>query len=48
MNKLTPADLCTLEDYARERGAFRARVLAHKQARTCTSARTSRCSSRTA
>jgi hypothetical protein len=34
MNKLTPADLWKLEDYARERPAFRARVLAHKQART--------------
>jgi PAS domain-containing protein len=34
MNKLTPADLWKLEDYARERAAFRARVLAHKQART--------------
>ena len=34
MNKLTAADLWKLEDYARERPAFRARVLAHKQART--------------
>ena len=34
MNKLTAADLWKLEDYARERSAFRARVLAHKQART--------------
>jgi PAS domain-containing protein len=34
MNKLTPADLWKLEDYARERPAFRTRVLAHKQART--------------
>ncbi len=33
MQKLTPSDLYTLEAYARERGAFRARVLAHKQAR---------------
>jgi hypothetical protein len=33
MNKLTPADLYTLEAYARERSAFRARVLAHKQPR---------------
>ncbi len=33
-NKLTPADLWKLEDYARERPAFRARVLAHKKART--------------
>jgi hypothetical protein len=30
MNKLTTADLMTLERYARERGAFRARVIAHK------------------
>jgi hypothetical protein len=30
MNKLTSADLMTLERYARERGAFRARVIAHK------------------
>jgi hypothetical protein len=34
MQKLTHADLYTLEAYARERPAFRARVLAHKQART--------------
>jgi hypothetical protein len=34
MQKLTPNDLLTLEAYARERGAFRARVLAHKQARS--------------
>jgi hypothetical protein len=34
MNKLTPADLWKLEDYARERAAFRARVLAHKKPRT--------------
>ncbi len=33
MKKLTPADLYTLEAYARERSAFRARVLAHKQPR---------------
>jgi len=34
MEKLTAADLYTLEAYARERPAFRARVLAHKQPRT--------------
>jgi PAS domain-containing protein len=34
MNKLTHADLWKLEDYARERAAFRGRVLAHKQPRT--------------
>lgn len=34
MNKLAPADLWKLEDYARERAAFRARVLAHKKPRT--------------
>jgi len=34
MNKLSPADLWKLEDYARERAAFRARVLAHKKPRT--------------
>lgn len=34
MNKLAPADLWKLEDYARERTAFRARVLAHKKPRT--------------
>lgn len=34
MNKLTHADLWKLEDYARERPAFRARVLAHKKHRT--------------
>lgn len=34
MNKLVPADLWKLEDYARERAAFRARVLAHKKPRT--------------
>ena len=30
MNKLVPGDLMTLEQYARERPAFRARVLEHK------------------
>ena len=30
MNKLAPHDLMSLEQYARERPAFRARVLAHK------------------
>ncbi|MBS0486987.1 MAG: DUF3501 family protein [Proteobacteria bacterium] len=34
MQKLAPSDLLTLEAYARERPAFRARVLAHKQARS--------------
>jgi uncharacterized protein DUF3501 len=34
MNKLTHADLWKLEDYARERNAFRARVIAHKKNRT--------------
>jgi hypothetical protein len=34
MNKLTRSDLWKLEDYARERSAFRARVLAHKKLRT--------------
>ena len=34
MNKLTRSDLWKLEDYARERSAFRARVLAHKKQRT--------------
>src|SRR6478735_1695431 len=34
MQKLTHADLYTLEIYARERSTFRARVLAHKQARS--------------
>ena len=34
MNKLTRADLWKLEDYARERDAFRARVIAHKKNRT--------------
>ncbi len=33
MKKLTHADLWKLEDYARERNAFRARVIAHKKAR---------------
>jgi Protein of unknown function (DUF3501) len=33
MNKLAPADLMSLEQYARERPAFRARVLAHKSER---------------
>lgn len=33
MKKLTPADLWKLEDYARERNAFRAEVLAHKKDR---------------
>ena len=34
MNKLTQADLYTLEAYSRERPTFRARVLAHKQPRS--------------
>jgi len=34
MQKLTHSDLYTLEAYARERPAFRARVLVHKQPRT--------------
>jgi len=34
MNKLTRSDLWKLEDYARERTAFRTRVLAHKKNRT--------------
>jgi hypothetical protein len=34
MKKLAPDELMTLEAYARERAAFRARVLAHKQARS--------------
>lgn len=34
MQKLTPSDLYTLEAYARERPAFRARVLAHKRSRS--------------
>ncbi|MCX7042623.1 MAG: DUF3501 family protein [Gammaproteobacteria bacterium] len=33
MNKLTRADLLSLERYAGERAAFRARVIAHKKAR---------------
>jgi hypothetical protein len=33
MNKLTPTDLLSLEQYHRERNAFRARVLAHKKNR---------------
>ena len=39
--------LLSLEAYARERTAFRARVMEHKKAARCTSATTSRCSSRT-
>ncbi len=34
MQKLTPADLYTLETYSRDRAAFRERVLAHKRLRT--------------
>ena len=34
MQKLTHADLWKLEDYARERSAFRAKVIAHKKTRT--------------
>lgn len=34
MEKLKPDDLLTLEAYSRERAAFRARVIAHKRART--------------
>jgi len=34
MEKLTSADLYTLETYARERAAFRSRVIAHKRARS--------------
>jgi hypothetical protein len=34
MQKLAPTDLYTLETYARERAAFRARVIAHKRARS--------------
>jgi hypothetical protein len=34
MNKLTRDDLLKLEDYARERTAFRAKVIAHKKTRT--------------
>jgi hypothetical protein len=33
MQKLTPDDLMTLERYARERAAFRTRVIAHKKVR---------------
>jgi hypothetical protein len=33
VNKLSASDLFSLERYARERGAFRARVLEHKRAR---------------
>src|SRR3954464_12593203 len=33
MTKLSPADLFTLERYSRERGEFRARVMAHKKNR---------------
>jgi hypothetical protein len=33
MDKLTPRDLYTLEDYARHRAEFRARVMEHKQHR---------------
>ena len=34
MKKLTRSDLWKLEDYARERAAFRAKVIAHKKVRT--------------
>jgi uncharacterized protein DUF3501 len=34
MQKLTHADLWKLEEYARERHAFRAKVIAHKKTRT--------------
>jgi hypothetical protein len=34
MKKLTHADLWKLEDYSRERNAFRAKVIAHKKTRT--------------
>jgi hypothetical protein len=34
MKKLHPSDLYTLEAYARERSAFRERVLAHKRSRS--------------
>ncbi|KZC16288.1 hypothetical protein RHOFW510R12_25405 [Rhodanobacter sp. FW510-R12] len=34
MDKLTRADLLSLETYARQRGEFRARAMAHKQQRT--------------
>lgn len=33
MNQLTPSDLMSLEQYARERNDFRAKVLAHKKTR---------------
>src|SRR4051812_37962310 len=33
MEKLAPSDLMSLEQYARQRPAFRTRVLEHKQAR---------------
>jgi hypothetical protein len=33
MNKLAPSDLLSLEAYARERSAFRARAIAHKKVR---------------
>jgi len=33
MERLEPSDLLSLEQYARERGAFRARVLEHKKRR---------------
>lgn len=33
MERLSPADLLSLEQYARERPTFRARVLAHKRSR---------------
>jgi hypothetical protein len=33
VNRLSPADLMSLEQYARERPAFRGRVLEHKRAR---------------
>jgi hypothetical protein len=33
MEKLTPADLLSLEQYARQRPAFRARILEHKKVR---------------
>ena len=48
MNKLTSADLMTLERYARERNAFRARVIAHKANRQVASGRTCAGCSRTA
>ncbi len=34
MPQIAPGSLLSLEDYARERGAFRARVIAHKKLRT--------------